>query len=262
MPLLIEGLQKKSLYIPYIERCRNLQRQGLYSIIPERNWILAALLPKEKISILDIGSCQIVFRELLDSSQTTLYDYHTLDITPIADRPEWIHEHLFDCNNPDYPVPDAYFDLIICSDVIEHIRNHEVLLSECKKKLSDNGALFLTTPNYSSLPYIRNILSGKMHHDPCGNSLEQYCFNEHVRYFTTISLIPYLRRQGWYASHLILSGLATEIPGKGPLFRFCMNLFYNRLCTSSTRLCHQTMLILRKKEVHCRTVKAPLIKVV
>ncbi len=260
--LRIEALKDKSAYQPFIDRCRTLQKERRYQSIPERNWILATLLPKKKLSILDIGSCQIVFKELLESSQTQQYEYHTLDVTPVENKPDWVNEHIHDCNVSGYPVPDNHFDLIICSDVIEHIRNHEVLLNECKKKLNSNGALFLTTPNYSSGPNIRNILSGKMFHDPCGSALERYCFNEHVRYFTTLSLIPYLQQQGLYASHLLLHGLATEIPGRGPLFRLCMNFFYNRLCTSFVRYSHQTILILQKNAMRYRKVHCPLIKVI
>ena len=260
--LRIEAFDNEAEYRPFIDRCRALQKEGRYPSIPDRNWILAALLPKTPITILDIGSCQLVFKDLLELSQTAQYEYHTLDITPVENKPDWVHEHIHDCNIPDYPVPDNHFDLIICSDVIEHIKNHELLLSECKKKLKPTGELFLTTPNYSSPPSIRNILSGKMFHDPCGNELERYCFHEHVRYFTTISLIPYLQQQGLYTSHLLLPGLATEIPGRGPLFRLCINLFYNRLCTSFVRLSHQTILILQKKAMRYRKVSCPRVKVV
>ena len=260
--LRIEALKDKRIYLPFIERCRKLQKEGRYQSIPDRNWILATLLPKQKLTILDIGSCQLVFKELLESSQTEQYEYHTLDITPVDNKPDWVKEHIHDCNIPDYPVPDDHFDLIICSDVIEHISNHEVLLNECKKKLHSNGTLFLTTPNYSSMPSIRNVLMGKMLHDPCGNTLERYCFKEHVRYFTTISLIPYLQQQGFYTSHLLLHGLATETPGRGPLFRLFMNLFYNRLCTSFIRYSHQTILVLQKKAGSCRMVHCPQIKVI
>ena len=262
IPFNLAGLNDPSHYTVFIERIRALQRNGKYTIVPDRSWILASLLPKKQLSILDIDSCQMVFKELLDSEQTALYDYHTLDITPVTDKPDWIHEHIHNCNLPGYPVPDNYFDLIICSDVIEHLRHHEILIAECKKKLKDDGALFLTTPNYSSLPYIRNIFAGKMHHNPCGNALEQYCFQEHVRYFTTISLIPYLQQQGLYPSHLLLSGIATEIPGRGPLFRLFNNLIYNKLCVSSRRLSPQTILILQKTAMKYRKVKCPLIEVV
>jgi SAM-dependent methyltransferase len=258
----IKALENKSTYFPFIERCRTLQKEGRYQCIPDRNWILASLLPQKKLSILDIGSCQIVFKELLDKSQTAQYEYHTLDITPMDSKPGWINEHIHDANIPNYPVPGNYFDLIICSDAIEHIKNHEILLKECKKKLNENGVLFLTTPNYSSFPYIRNILRGKMYHDPCGNDLERYCFYEHVRYFTTINLIPYLQQQGLFVSHLLLSGLSTEVPGRSPFFRLCMNLFYNRFSSSFVRFCHQTILILQKNPVRFQKVRCPLIKVI
>ena len=141
------------------------------------------------MKILDIGPCDFVFNTLLDKSFTINYEYHTLDITSKDKRENWIHEHIHDCNTPGYPFADKYFDLIICSDVIEHVRNQDVLINEIIRVLKDNGEIFLTTPNYSSPPYIRNILSGKMFHNPLGNEFSRYCFNDHVRYYTTKDLI-------------------------------------------------------------------------
>ena len=41
---------------------------------------------------------------------------------------------------------DAYFDLILCSEVIEHIRDARQALVEMRRLLSPNGVLILSTP--------------------------------------------------------------------------------------------------------------------
>ena len=51
--------------------------------------------------------------------------------------------------NADEPLPfeDARFDLIWCSEVIEHFRNPKTSLQEFRRVLRHNGLMILTTPN-------------------------------------------------------------------------------------------------------------------
>src|SRR5262245_64698659 len=47
------------------------------------------------------------------------------------------------------PFPDATFDLVISTDVIEHIRNDVAALGEMRRVLAIGGRAFVTTPAYS-----------------------------------------------------------------------------------------------------------------
>ena len=47
------------------------------------------------------------------------------------------------------PFPDASFDLIISTDVIEHIEDDVAALGEMRRLLSPAGRVFITTPAYS-----------------------------------------------------------------------------------------------------------------
>jgi SAM-dependent methyltransferase len=47
-------------------------------------------------------------------------------------------------------VPDAMFDYINLSHVIEHIKNHEILLERLLPKLRDGGIIFIEYPGYRS----------------------------------------------------------------------------------------------------------------
>jgi len=53
--------------------------------------------------------------------------------------------------------PDNYFDFILCSEVLEHIKNNEFTLSELKRILSPDGFILLTVPNFTfmSVEYLR-----------------------------------------------------------------------------------------------------------
>jgi SAM-dependent methyltransferase len=49
---------------------------------------------------------------------------------------------------PDAPLPldDAAFDLVLCAETIEHVRDVQLLLSEIRRVLRPGGTLALTTP--------------------------------------------------------------------------------------------------------------------
>jgi 2-polyprenyl-3-methyl-5-hydroxy-6-metoxy-1,4-benzoquinol methylase len=44
-------------------------------------------------------------------------------------------------------LPDGYFDLVLCNDVIEHMVDHDRFFEQIKKKLSPNGVLVVSLPN-------------------------------------------------------------------------------------------------------------------
>ena len=56
-----------------------------------------------------------------------------------------------------FPFAPASFDLVLLSEVIEHLADTATLLSECRRVLKDGGALVATTPN---LWDIRKLLQG------------------------------------------------------------------------------------------------------
>ena len=48
------------------------------------------------------------------------------------------------------PLDNESIDLVICSEVIEHIEKYDTMLLEIRRILKKGGVLILTTPNYSS----------------------------------------------------------------------------------------------------------------
>jgi SAM-dependent methyltransferase len=62
-------------------------------------------------------------------------------------RPRLPDAHLVELD-PDMPLPldDADFDLVLCAETIEHVRDVQLLLSEIRRVLRPGGTLALTTP--------------------------------------------------------------------------------------------------------------------
>lgn len=81
-------------------------------------------------------------------------------------------------------LPDKYFDLIICNDVIEHIADHDQLLDLLKQKLHDGGVVVGSVPNVRYWKCIFNLLFKKdwLYTD------QGVMDRTHLRFFTEKSL--------------------------------------------------------------------------
>lgn len=59
-----------------------------------------------------------------------------------------------------FPYASKFFDMIIISEVIEHIIEYHYVLDEIYRVLKKNGILILTTPNLNNINNMLNLLRG------------------------------------------------------------------------------------------------------
>jgi ubiquinone/menaquinone biosynthesis C-methylase UbiE len=88
---------------------------------------------------------------------------------------------------PDAKLPfvDSEFELVLCVETIEHVRDVQLFLSEIRRVLRPGGGLALTTPAISRLSLLRNF---DRTFDP---------FSPHIRFFTRRSLATVLEAMGF-----------------------------------------------------------------
>jgi glycosyltransferase involved in cell wall biosynthesis len=87
------------------------------------------------------------------------------------------------------PFPDAHFDEVICSQVIEHLPHDSKIFDELVRVLRPGGSLIIGTPDYGSWqwPLIEWIYSRV---NPIGYA------DEHITHYTYKSLIEELEKRG------------------------------------------------------------------
>ena len=77
-------------------------------------------------------------------------------------------------------LPDGYFDLVVCNDVIEHIVDTQQVLSTIKAKLSPDGRLVGSLPNVRSVWVLLDLIFRRDWRYREFGVLD----NTHVRFFT------------------------------------------------------------------------------
>ncbi|MCX8052309.1 MAG: class I SAM-dependent methyltransferase [Armatimonadetes bacterium] len=80
-----------------------------------------------------------------------------------ADLEVMEHFYQIDLTDPDAldPLPDNYFDCIIMSHVIEHLKDGELVISKLCRKLAPGGGMYIETPSPHSakLPHMSHTLN-------------------------------------------------------------------------------------------------------
>lgn len=87
------------------------------------------------------------------------------------------------------PFEDSSFDLVLCAETIEHVRDVQLLLSDVRRVLAPGGVLALTTPAHSRLTGLDIVLRGfERRFDP---------LDPHLRFLTGRSLKRLLAEMGF-----------------------------------------------------------------
>ena len=96
------------------------------------------------------------------------------------------------------PFPDSSFDLVLCAETLEHVRDTQLLLSEVRRVLGPGGRLAVTTPALGRRTALRALVRGFGHEfDPR---------SPHLRFFTPRSLRTALRAMGFELQSLSRRG--------------------------------------------------------
>ena len=149
-------------------------------------------LPAQYSKVLEIGCGNGHFRENLGLE----HEYWGLELDPHAAQVAKAKlDNVIIGNYEDiqHKLPDAYFDLVICNDVIEHMNEYEQFLREIQSKLTKQGAMIASVPNVRFLPNLFELIVLKDWHYRGAGILDK----THLRFFTRKSIIRMLDQTGW-----------------------------------------------------------------
>lgn len=88
-------------------------------------------------------------------------------------------------DNPIFPYPSNFFDVITCFDVIEHLPNNPLkLFGEIKNKLKHDGILIVGVPNAVSFHRRMKLLMGKHPYIP----FDEWCLERYYNHYREYSI--------------------------------------------------------------------------
>ena len=142
-----------------------IQRCGQGSMVNPFDWthlfrhfVVANLINKSNLSILDVGCGEAVLRRILRrGSRIAKFNYVGMDIRKrmLLNAAEDTGKHpatffVTDLRKPWKFLKNNKFDFVIAMEIIEHMNeiNGFNLLKKCKMKLKKGGTLVLSTPQY------------------------------------------------------------------------------------------------------------------
>lgn len=157
------------------------------SLLPRYDILIRYRL-KEKINILDVGcgyhSAELT-RYYFPECRYYGLDKSNINLENLKKIKQFKYFWKIDLEKSNLnEIPNNFFDLIILSHVIEHLRNGEIVLLNLFKKLKKNGILYLEFPSFHTkdLPSLKRL----------GYTLNFYDDSTHIRMYTLKELKNFL----------------------------------------------------------------------
>jgi len=113
------------------------------------------------------------------------------------------------------PFPNKFFDIIICSDILEHLRRPDLVLIKIKKYLKDNGLIIASIPNIARVEFRLKLLLGKFDYQESG-----ILQKDHFRFFTLSSIKKLFLELDYKIIKIDYTGLGSRIKIFPTLFAF------------------------------------------
>jgi ubiquinone/menaquinone biosynthesis C-methylase UbiE len=137
---------------------------------------------------LDLGCGDGRLSTYLHARALTAADVSSVALKRAADRLPGAEIALIEVDAP-LPFVDGEFELVLCAETIEHVRDVQLFLSEVRRVLRPGGGLALTTPDHGRRTALRMLLNGfESEFDP---------LSPHIRFFTRTSLTRLLDAMGF-----------------------------------------------------------------
>ena len=189
---------------------------------------IKSFLPKkEKSLFLDIGCGNGHFNDFIHEFR---YSYHGIDIS--EKQLKEAQERGLDVKRHDltkrWPYKEGTFDVVLASEIIEHIFDTDFFLLECKRVLKEGGTLIVSTPNICSLGGRIRCLLGKR--PPAIDCRAKHYTPGHIRAFSHHDLKTLFKENGFKTTaftgdDFYLPFITQNTPFLGKICYLLSNLF-------------------------------------
>ena len=157
-------------------------------------WRYMWLWTPRRSSVLDVGCSTGYLGAWLAQTRECVVDGVEIDPRDRTIAAKRLHT-VYDVNleNPDShkQIPNRY-DVILLMDVLEHVRNPDLMLAQIKQLLKPEGVLIVNVPNVANWQLRFSLLRGRWDYQDTG-----LLDRTHVYFYTISTLQERLERNGW-----------------------------------------------------------------
>ena len=204
--------------------------------------LMGWLEPHHAGRILDVGCGRGFYIEAI----ARVYPHATaigvdFNETPLTLAQEQTHARHFSLARSDaraLPFPANSFDAVICPDVLEHIEEHDRVLSEINRVLTDDGLLLITVPHrnypfvWDPLNWVSERAFGK--HMPSHIWWLAGIWADHVRLYSTEEITRTVNAAGFAVEDMLFTTHRC-FPFSLMLFLIGSNIVKHSICPSRNR---------------------------
>jgi 2-polyprenyl-3-methyl-5-hydroxy-6-metoxy-1,4-benzoquinol methylase len=155
---------------------------------------LFPFLPQTARTLLDVGCGSGAFGRQLRSRRPDM-ELWAIEPDPVSARAaEDGFDHVVQGEFPNSQIPNEKFDVVLCADVLEHMRQPEKALLACKDAMAPGGALVASIPNVRNW---RDVLWPLLRHGTWTYTEWGILDRTHLSFFTRSSIYSLFVDTGW-----------------------------------------------------------------
>ena len=183
-----------------------------YLVLRNRRLRLQAFFSRTETvgKVLDVGAQYCPYFPLFEHKSDSYTSMDLVD-TPIVD---------IACNAENMPVEDCSYDLVLCTQVLEHCENPQRIVDECHRVLKPGGQLILTVP---SVYPVHGYPADNWRFMPDGLRHLLRAFAE-VQVLGELDLAESLASVNCHYGHVFTGRMGKLGPAINPLWNFATNV--------------------------------------
>ncbi|MBU3957243.1 class I SAM-dependent methyltransferase [Patescibacteria group bacterium] len=113
------------------------------------------------------------------------------------------------------PFPQNFFDIVVLSDILEHLKRPDLVLIKLKKYLADDGVIIASIPNVARIEIRLKLALGRFDYQESG-----ILKRDHLRFFTLSSAKKMFQEAGFKITKIEPTGLGSRVRIFPTLFAF------------------------------------------
>jgi 2-polyprenyl-3-methyl-5-hydroxy-6-metoxy-1,4-benzoquinol methylase len=186
------------------------EEYGLKQADSSHATILRWLGARPTANVLDLGCSGGLLSERVGQLGHHVTGVDVLEIDGVRDRVDQFIVADLDRGIPAEARDGGPYDVVLCADILEHVRQPEQLLRQARDVLGPGGVLITSVPNFGHwYARIRTVL-GLFDYDQRG-----VLDNGHVRFFMRRGLLRRIRSAGFTVVHQEATGLPLDVLTNG-----------------------------------------------